>query len=142
MIEYIPQATSFLFVFAVVYALLHESGVIKLKNANVIIAAVFGIFAAMYKPFTEIMQVFMPLAAVVFIMVFFLLVIRRVFKGESRDALPSAAGLVIMLILVGVFWNQLASYVPFYIGTENLLYIIGIIIIAFIFYAVYSHGGS
>jgi len=137
--SYIPYAASFLFVFAIVYAVLSESKVIKVKNANALIAAVFGIFAAVYQPFVNFIGIFIPGAAVVFILVFFLLVLKKAFKGEGKDALPSIAGLIIMLILAGVFWPEIEKMIPYSIGSENVLYIVGIIIIAFIFYAVYSH---
>jgi len=139
--EWIIPLTSFLFVFAVVYALLIESKVIKLKNACAIIAAVFGVFASMYQPFVSVLQSIMPIATIVLIIVFILIFIKKLVGGkrEDKDMLPTVVVLAALLMIIGIFWDKISPYVPYQFGAENLLWIVGIIVVIGILYAVYKH---
>ena len=139
--EMLPLVTSFLFVFALIYALLiysrlfHES-----KNAAALVSVVIAFFSVMYSPLVTFLQSIIPIAALILVILFFLVLIKRLLieREVTKDALPVVVILAVSLLLVGVLWNEIAITIPG-LSSENMLWLIGIIIIALIFFAVYSH---
>ncbi len=118
---------SFLFVFAIVYALLAYSKIFKEnKYASAIIALVFGFIAAAYGPFAYFIQNIMPYAAILLVVVFFIIFIKAIFghgnkeKGK-QDVVPSMIALAIMLILLAATWPTLASYLGITVSLSELL---------------------
>jgi len=139
--EMILFATSFLFVFAIVFALLIYTKLFKeSRAASGIIAAVIGFAAALYAPFALIIKQIIPFGAIVLVIIFFIVFIKTLFKhGEGKkDVVPAIIVLAVSLLLLGVFWNDISSHLGLTIAdSQNLLYIVGIVIILGIFYAVY-----
>jgi len=139
--EMLTLVTSFLFVFALIYALLiysrlfHES-----KNAAALVSVVIAFFSVMYSPLVTFLQSIIPIAALILVILFFLVLIKRLLieREVTKDALPVVVILAVSLLLVGVLWNEIAITIPG-LSSENMLWLIGIIIIALIFFAVYSH---
>ena len=140
--EFLPSITAFLFVFAVIYGLLAKANLFGGINTRVaaIIALVVAFFTVMYEPFVSYMQDFMPIAALILIFLFFIVLIQNVIggKAEAADSLPIVVVLAVLLLVVGLLWDNLAIRLPG-ITSENLLWLIGIVIISMIFIAVYKH---
>ena len=142
--ELLPLVTSFLFVFALVYALLVYSKLFpESRNAAALISLVIAFFAVMYSPFVSYMQSFLPLVALLLVLLFFIVLVKRLLieKAEIKDAWPAVVMLAAVLLVVGLLWDKIALSVPG-ITSENLLWIIGIFIIILIFIAVYKHEKS
>jgi hypothetical protein len=139
----IAYVASFMFVFAIIFGVLNYAKILGFsKHVNAIVAIVFGAFSVVYEPFVLGMAEYMPYAAALFVVIFFILVIKKAFsneKGSNFDALPIAISLIIMLILVGLFWQQLAYFIPINVDPMNVLWAIGIIVFIGIFWAVYKH---
>jgi hypothetical protein len=132
-------ATSFMFVFAIVFALLIYSQIFKeSRYAVVVIAAVIGFIAAAYQPFSAVLQLFIPWAAGLLVVVFFLVFLRELFKrepGQKRNLWPVMVVLAISLLLLSATWPELAGYLGLGVrGTENVMWIVGIILIILIFW--------
>ena len=141
----LPLATTFLFIFAIVFGLLtsvKEDRFFKNNKVNAAIAAVFGIFSASYEPLVQIMQQYIPIVSLLLIVVFFIVFIKKTFghKSESSsDKLPRLVTLAMLLLLIGVFWNDVAHYLPVAVDPTAALWIIGLVIIVMIFWAAYTH---
>lgn len=138
--EMLPTVTSFLFVFAVVYAVLVKASVLPVKGSNIIVALVVALFASLYSPLTTLFQSFLPIAALLLVFIFFVLVFKNIIGGGGKDAVPMVAVLVISLLLLSVLWNDLAGFLPAPFTPDMMLWILGIFIVVLIFYAAYTHG--
>lgn len=141
--EFLPSITAFLFVFAVVYGLLARANLFGGINTRVaaVVALVVAFFTIMYEPFVSYMQGLMPIAAIILIILFFIVLIQNIIgskAGESADSLPIVVVLAVLLLVLGLLWDKLAIRLPG-ISSENILWLIGIVIIAMIFIAVYKH---
>lgn len=146
----VPFFTTFVLIFAIVYGLLSIAriGYSKKgerpglpKGVNIAIALVFALFSAMYEPLAAGLQAYLPLAAIVLVMLFFVVFVKRLFspeEGKAFDALPVAASLGIMLLVLGTFWGELGIAVPGF-SNQGILWLIGILFIIIIFYAAYRH---
>lgn len=145
----ISAAMSFLFVFAVVFALLAYTKLFVQKRDGepvgkepravyAAIALVFGAAAASYEPMAAFLQQVIPPATVFFIAVFFLVFLKQLFAGkkEKGDPMQTLAVLAIFLIVLGAFWDDVAGLagVSLFISPENLFVLIAIIVILAIFY--------
>ncbi|MEM7819906.1 MAG: hypothetical protein QXD48_03700 [Candidatus Aenigmatarchaeota archaeon] len=139
----ITYVASFFFIFAIIFGILNYVKVLGFsKNVNAIIAVVIAFFSIAYEPFVFSMQEYMPFVAVIFVVVFFILFLKKVFgkdEKETYDAFPMAVSLGIMLLFVGIFWQQLSGFLPYGIDPMNALWIIGILIIIVIFWTASKH---
>jgi hypothetical protein len=137
----VAYVASFMFVFAVVFGVLNYAKILGFsKQVNAVVAIVIGAFSVVYEPFVLGMEQYIPYAAALFVVIFFILVIKKAFAGgkdEKFDALPIIVSLVIMLVLLGIFWEQLSYFVPANVDPMNVLWAIGIIVRVGIFWAVY-----
>lgn len=153
--EFLPQVTVFLFVFAIIYALLIFTGIFAAaKRAAALISLVIAFFSAIYSPLVLFMQEIVPIASLVLVFLLFVALIKKLFTGEGKtmkhtqprddmtmqDTLPLVIVLAICLLLVGVFWNSIAVSLPAPLTPDAMLWIIGIFIIILIFFAVYAYG--
>ncbi len=132
--------TTFMFVFAIIYALLLKAKVIEYKNANIIIAAVIALFSALYQPLVAALQVFLPIAAIILVILFFFVFVKSL-MGGGEDAIPLLAVLVIALLLLGALWGNIVALIPMplWLASDAMIWIIGIVIILLIFLVVYRH---
>lgn len=140
--EFLPQITSFLFIFAIIYALLIFTGIFAAtRRAAALISIVIAFFAVMYSPLVSFLQGLLPIASILLVFLFFIVFIKKLFikEGIEVDALPLAVLLAVSLSLVGVFWNSIAVSLPAPFTSDTMLWLIGIFIIILIFFAVYSH---
>lgn len=145
-----PVVAAFLFAFAVVYAILTSAKIFEKKNSvNAVIALVFGFFSIMYEPFVLGLQQYLPLATVFLIIVFFIVLLKKVFGKDEKDKtpidlLPLVVALAIFLLLIStvgsgsliVSWLQ-----PLGLDPANAIFLFGVIVIILIFIAVYYHRG-
>ncbi len=126
-----PMAVSFLFVFAIVLGLLSSVRMFN-KNVNIAIAAVFGIFSASYEPFVSAMQTIIPIAAIVFIIVFVIKLITSSMKEDKGEKRNIGFALVGLFIVIGATWSSISDY--FMIEESfNALWIFAIIVIVMLF---------
>lgn len=142
--EFLPQITSFLFVFAIIYALLIFTGIFAAtRRAAALISIVIAFFAVMYSPLVLFLQGLLPIASILLVFLFFVVFIKKLFiKEDSQkqtDALPLAVVLAVSLLLVGILWNNIAVSLPSPFTSDTMLWLIGVFIIVLIFFAVYAH---
>lgn len=146
---------TFLFVFALIFGLLSYAKIFvrrdkegnptgeEPKKIYVLLALVFGAFSAMYEPLVLTLRDYLPLASVILVFIFIALFLKRLIDGGKKsdhfDAFPIVISLGILLALIGVFWDRIYAYLPGNFDPANLLWIIGIVIIVGIFYAVQKH---
>ncbi len=138
-------ATSFLFVFAVVFALLLYVKIFEESRAAMaIIAAVVAFSAAIYEGSAVIIQQIMPVASVVLVILFFIVFVKKIFEGgdeKKKDVWPLIIVLAISLLLLGVFWPRIANMAGLGgVESDNVLWGIGILVVVLILWAVYSYG--
>ena len=145
--SYLPEVATFLFVFALVFGLLSKAGTFKDKRINGIIAAVIGMFSLTSAELVSIMGRFMPLAAGVLVLLAIIMFVKDAFsskkKGDNNnvDMLPTAVVLATGLGLLGVFWDDIASYIPLEYRDAGL-WLIGIAIAVMILYVSYRHNSG
>ena len=143
-------ASTFLFIFAIAFAMMAYSKVLHSKSASAVIALVIAFFAATYAPLVAFMTQFMPLAAGGLVVLFFIVFVRDVLFGGKKgksDPMPAAIGLGLALLVLGVIWPKILQLYGFVgIGAENIVYALAIVAIVIIFWAAYkafeSGGGS
>lgn len=134
----------FMFVLAVVYGALDLAAVFKKKAVNAIIALVVAAFAISNTAIVDSIIAAMPWAAMLFIILFFIKFVLSFFKtgkGEKKDYTL----IVIILALVAIFMASqgtqlIQDWLPggFPVTEENLILIIGIVVIIAILYAAYK----
>lgn len=145
---------TFLFVFAVVFALLSYTNIFVQRDEKgnpkgepprkvyAVIALVFGLFAAMYEPLVTGLQKYLPYASMLLIIIFIVIFAKRLFSGNKRerfDAFPVILSMGVLLLVLGIFWEGVALYLPSDLSSANALWVVGLIIIIGIFYAVHKH---
>ena len=133
--EWMPLGTTFLFIFAIAYALLGQMDIFSgNKGSRAIIALVFGIVAALYSPAVEVIQGFLPLASIILVFIFLLKFVQKGLLSEEglKDALPNVVMLGISLLLLGATWGEISKFIPME-NPENILWIIGVVFIVMIF---------
>ena len=138
---YLPFLAAFLFVFAVTFGLLTIAKIMPKKQINAVIAIAIAAMTAMYEPFVTSLQAYMPIFAIILVILFMIIFVKKVLVGDKKDkdALPIIVSLGLLLIVLGVTWNSIAAFLPMDVDPRNALWGIGIIIILYIFYAVYKH---
>ncbi len=144
-IIFLPYIAAFLFVFAIVLGLLTSAKMFN-KNINAALAAVFGIFSAMYEPFVTGVQTYLPIAAGVLIIVFFFVLVKKLF-GEKKDAagksehdsLPMMVVLISLLIVLISQWDRVKNLLPAGWDVTNIGWGLAIAVILIVFWAVYKH---
>ncbi len=147
MITYIMEyAVPFFFLLAVVYGALGISGVFKNRAVNMIIALVIAFFGMTYQPFTSWLYAIMPYAIILFIAVFFLGFIYKLFKGRKGEQ----KDFTLILIVIGLFLilfvrfgediESLTASLGMPVTYESLVGIVGIIVLIAFFYGAYKLG--
>lgn len=144
------------FVFALVFALMIYAKIfIESRKAVALIAAVIGLVTAVYEPAVIVLTSIIPIAAIVFVFVFFIVFIQKIFFPEKKDAAgnpikrtvhdvwPSIVCLGIMMIILNVTWDKLSGYIGLAtIPGETVLWSVGILIVLLIFIIAYSVWGE
>ena len=148
-ISFIDAATmslisTFLFVFAVVFGLLVYSKVADFsRRINAIIALAVGFFAIMYEPLVTGLTEFMPIAVGILIVLFFAAFIKKVLGGgDVKDSFPIIVVLGILLLLMGLFSDRVAVFLPAGLDANSFLWIVGIVIAVLFFWFIYKYKSS
>ncbi|MCX6815659.1 MAG: hypothetical protein NT120_02315, partial [Candidatus Aenigmarchaeota archaeon] len=132
---------------AVVFGLLSYSDFLKFdKRVNIIIALAVAAFAAIYEPFVTGLQTYMPVAAILLIILFFFVFVKKVFeKGKDKaptDFLPIIVILAVLILIFGAFGAGLASFVPAGVDPTTVMWAVGIVIVILFFWAAYKYRGE
>ena len=139
----LPQVGAFLFVFAIVLGLLTTAKIFENKRVNAAIAIVFGLFSAIYEPFVSGIQAYLPLAAAILVVIFFFVLVKRLFgekkEGQKYDAVPLSVALMALLLVLISQWNLLKNFLPAGIDATNFGWGLGIVLVLMILWIVYKH---
>lgn len=145
MLPYIMEyAIPFFFLLAVVYGALGISGLFKNRAVNGIIALVIAFFGMTYQPFVGWLYIIMPYAIALFIAVFFIGFVAKLFKskkGEPKDYTLILIVIGLFLILFVRFGEDIEDWTTSFgipITYENLVGIVGIIVLIAFLYGGYK----
>ncbi|MBS3054723.1 MAG: hypothetical protein J4431_04255 [Candidatus Aenigmarchaeota archaeon] len=135
-----PFVAAFLFVFAIVFFLLNKTKIAE-RNVNAVLALAIALFASLYQPLVIGLQEFLPVA-VILIIIFFGIFFFKDLAGKlgEKDMTSTGMGLAVSLILLALLWDKITPFLPKYLSTDNVLWIVGIAVIALIFYIVHMQG--
>lgn len=135
-------AVPFAFVFAMIYGLLSTMPKAFPKNANVILAAVFGLVTAIYEPISTLIFSFLPFAAAILVLLFLFVFVKKVFIGEdsagnsNKDNGTTLAILGLSILAIGVAWNHFSGFMRIDTSlSSDLLWITGLAFVGLILYA-------
>ncbi len=137
----VAQVSTFLFVFGTVFGLMTYSKLLEFdKRVNAMISLAIAFFAMVYEPLVVNLSTYMPIAAGIIAVLFFVMLIKKVLGGEKkeRDTFPILIALGIMLILLGVFSDALIPLLPSGISPDNILWLAGILIVILFFWYIYK----
>ena len=137
----------FLFVLAIVYGLLSIVNIFKSKPVNVVISLVFAFFAAGYSPFVNFFFLNFGLILWSFVILFFIAFIMEAIGLRGRKKVPHGKenlAMVIVTIIIILFAAAGFAFiedldVP-YVGTDNFLMILGLVLLVVIIYYAYEAG--
>ena len=139
--QYIPIGASFLFVFAVVYALLLKSGALgSAKNASVMVAAAIATLSVLHAPTVAFLTGILPAASVVLVVLFLIMFAKDVvaIKGAGGDNLPEVVLLFISLLLLAGMYPRIAPYITF-MDASSAMFITALVAVSLLLYAIYKH---
>ena len=139
--QYFPMGASFLFVFAIVYALLLKSSILgQAKNASVIVAFVIAAFSVVYGPVATFLLEILPTAAIILVILFVIAFAKDILGlkgGERGDVLPEIALLIISLLVLAGIAPRLENVITFADPT-TVMFVGGVVVTLLIFYAIYK----
>jgi hypothetical protein len=136
----------FMLVLAITYGALEVSKVFGNRAVKAIIAVVFAFFAIMNYQVVAFINSVLPYAAVFFVVIFLVWIVLKPLRGEKKPGQPERDPtlliVVLVLVLVIVARLQTTGNLPSYgfFTSENLIWIIGLAILAFVIYKVYKMG--
>ena len=139
--EFVPLGASFLFVFAIIYALLLKARVLgEAKNAGAMVAAAIAAIAVLHGPTVTFLTGIMPIAAVILVVLFLILFARDIFafKGGDGDNLPEVSLLFISLLVLAAVYPRIAPLITF-MDSSTAMFIAGLVAVSLLFYAIYKH---
>jgi len=129
---------SMVFVFAVVFGTL--SLVNKLNSrSNILISLVFASSVLFYPPLFEFVWQLIPIASVMVIVLFFVMLLLNLFgseQGKTIDTTSLVASLGLLLLVFGSMWNRIFGYYLGSIPSSDVLWGIGIVLFLLMLFAV------
>lgn len=133
----------FFLVLAIVYGALEMSGVFRNRAVNAIIALVIAFFAIMSADVTAFIMQIMPYAAILFVVIFLAGFVISFFRGRVGGmnlTLLAVVAILLLIFLANQGYDILQDLLPsgFPVTGENLVLIIGIVLIIAIFYMVHK----
>ena len=144
MTELFTVGIPFFFILAIVYGALEVGGVFKNKGVKVIIALTIAAISITNAQVVEVINQYLPYAAVFFIAFFFLGFIAKVFKGEKGKTKDWTLIIVVVGLILIIFARQGDSFRDLFDRTplsfENFIVLVAIIVMALLFYAAYKKG--
>jgi len=133
----------FFLVLAIIYGALEVSKVFKNRAVNAIIAVVFAFFSIMNSQVVAFINSILPYAAGFFVVLFLVWIVLKPLRGggkegEKKD--PVLLIVILVLILVILARMQTTDILPgsSLLSNSNLIWIIGIIIVAVILWKAYK----
>lgn len=134
----------FLFAFAIVYGALDVSGVFKSRRINALLGLTLAFFAVSSQEVLNIIHAYLPYAAIVFIVVFFLSFIFSPFKEDKKEKDFTLIIVIIalaFLFMAGAGYGTIQNMFPSYtVDLENFMYGGGLILLIMLIYAAYKRG--
>ncbi len=145
-LDFFQSIIPFVFVLVVVYGSLQVAGVFKNKASNMIIAIVLAFFAITTDFVAEFIFAVFPYAVIMFIIFFFVAVVKKSLfsgrEGKGPDSTILIIICVLFLILLSIYGTDIGNFLsPIGISGESLLWIVGLIVIVAIFYIAYKKNG-
>lgn len=140
----LPYASAFLFVFALVFGLLSYSKIGEFdKKVNALIALAVAGFSILYEPLVLALTQYMPVAAAILVVLFFVALAKKVLGGGSQEmTFPLVVSLAIMLLLLSIFADRLVPFVPGGFDAGNAMWLVGILIAILFFWMIYKYKGT
>ena len=140
----------FLFTLAVVFGAVELSKIFKGNRVvSLIISVAVALFAAGYAPFQIALWNLLPNLTWFFIVMFLiafgmeLFGVRKGREGSEHEGMITSAAVLLILLTVG--WNVLQTNriaLPFIGGGQNLIFLVGLIIIISLFWTAMKTGGT
>jgi len=132
----------FFLVLAIIYGALEVSKVFKNRAVNGIIAIVFAFFSIMNAQVVSFINSILPYAAGFFVVIFIIWIVLKPLRGgkEGKGMDPVLIIVILVLILVLLARMQVTDYFPegSILSNQNLIWVIGIIIVAVILLKVFK----
>ncbi len=143
----------FLFVLATVFGMMRVAKVFRGNvGVELILSLVLAFFAATYEPFNALLWVYLPSITWFFIAMFFLMFILEVFGLRKKPGEKPGDYMlnmmiygVLLLVLFSVGFMLLQTYpisLPLIGGGENLVLLLGVILVIAIFLSAYQVQGG
>lgn len=139
----------FFLVLAIVYGALEVSKVFKNRAVKGIIAVVFAFFSVTNTQVVSFINSILPYAAGFFVVIFLIWIVLKPIRGEKKEGEKRRGDPVLVIIVLGLVLIILArlqstNYFPSssILSNENLIWIIGIIIVAVVLYKAYKIGAK
>jgi len=133
----------FFLVLAVIYGSLEVAGVFKNRAVNIIIALVVGFFAIMNAEIVAFLELIIPYAAILFVVLFLIMFIKKSIGGiggggGTRDWTLIIVIIGLILLFLASQGMDLISNLNLPISAENIILIVAIVLIVAVFYAAYK----
>lgn len=133
---------SFLFVFAIVFGALQIANIFKNKAVHAIMGLAIALFATMYPPFLATLWNYLPSVTWFFIIMFFIAFVMEIMgfrkkKAISPEGVFVQTGVLLVLLTIGYMISDMISVeIPFIGSMDNLLFLVGLIVIISVFLTV------
>ncbi|MFH0956911.1 MAG: hypothetical protein V1813_03540 [Candidatus Aenigmatarchaeota archaeon] len=133
----------FLLVVAIVYGALETAGMFRSKGVKVIIAVVLGFFSVMSYQVVQMINSFLPFAAIVFVFIFIAGYMKKSLSGKQGQEKDNT--LIIIVFGLGILFiasiaNSTGGF-SLYQYTD-FLWLIGVVAVVAILYAAYKMGSQ
>jgi len=140
--ELVAPLGALILVFAIVYGILTYANILKDRRVNLLIAAVFGLFSTLNEVFVTGLEEFLPIAAVVLVIVFFIMLLKEIVgKAAITDVVPVVVVLALLVLLVGSFGSRLPIGIA-NLDSTALAGWLALILVILIFWFAYRHVGT
>src|SRR3989338_434239 len=142
----VPYVSTFLFVFALIFGLLSYSKIGDFnKRINALLALAIAGFSVLYESLVLTLGQYIPIAASVLIIVFFLALIKKIFdgkEGSKKDYFPLIVVIAILFLLLIAFADVFLAFLPGNFDSSVVLWGIGLVFVLLFFWLVYKSGDA
>lgn len=150
----LPVVSAFLFVFALIFGVLnyvktedkdkHKSTMFS-KKVNAVLALAIAAFSITYEPLVVGLSTYLPIAAIVLIILFFIMFLKNALGGKdntttTKTSFPTIVSLAILLALLAISYRNLTPYIPSELDPSNVFWGIGVLIAVMFFWMIYKTG--
>jgi|SRR3989338_4379453 len=139
----VPYVSTFLFVFALIFGLLSYSKVGDFnKRVNAMLALAIAGFSVLYEPLVLTLGQYIPIAASILIIVFFMALVKKILDGKegSKDKFPLIVVIAILFLLLIAFADVFLAFLPGNFDSSVVLWGVGIVFVLLFFWLVYKTG--